>query len=298
MKIGIDIGGSHIAIGMVDHQNKIIKKFEKDFTQEDKNNILTVIEDYIIEIVQKIDSCYDIENIGIAIPGVAKNGVILKTVNLGINNYDISTSISKKIHKPVKVRNDAKCACLAEYDNMIKEDSNLKNINMLFLTIGTGIGGGIIYNGNLLQGHNSDGYEIGHMIIKENGLPCKCGKSGCFERYGSILEYKNRIKQKLKIPPQINKNELRAIMKIHQNEIIDIDNQYILDLSIGISNLINIFEPDIVVIGGGFSYFSYILLDKLKQALLNNSLLYNPREDLDLRIAKLGNDAGIIGATM
>lgn len=298
MKIGIDLGGSHIGLGVINSDNNILENYEKDFTEEEKKNILPVIENYIINMVNNIKNQYDIEEIGIAVPGVTKNGIILRTINLGINNYNISKKISENLHIPVKLRNDAKCACLAEYAHMVKEDSSLKDITMLFLTIGTGIGGGVIYNGKLLEGHKFEGYELGHIVIKENGIPCKCGKNGCFEKYGSILEYKKKVKQRLNIPENVNADPLREIMKARREEIADIDNQYISDLALGISNLINIFEPDTIVLGGGYSHFSYMFGNSLKDAIVNSNLLFNKRNDIDLRIAKLGNDAGIIGSIL
>lgn len=298
MKVGIDLGGSHIALGVIDDNRNIVEAFEKDFLDEEKKDIINVIENYIVQRIRDLDATYDIESIGIAVPGTAKDGVILKTVNLGINNYDISKSLEQKLHKPVTVRNDAKCACLAEYNNMVKNNPELKNMNMLFLTIGTGIGGGVIYNGNLLEGHTFEGYELGHITIKENGIPCKCGKTGCFEKYGSILMYKNKVKERLNIPQEINGEELRNIMNSRKDEFDDINKQYVSDLALGISNLVNIFEPDVVVLGGGFTHFSYMFEEEIKNALVKSSLLFNKREDIDLRIAKLGNDAGIIGATI
>lgn len=298
MKVGIDLGGSHIGIGVIDDEKNIVEAYERYFEEQDKGNIISVIENFIIDTVRDLEGSYDIESIGIAVPGVAKAGVILKTVNLGINNYDIASSLGQKLNKPIFVRNDAKCACLAEFDNMVKEDSGLENSNILFLTIGTGIGGGAINDGKLLEGHNFEGYEFGHMIIKANGIPCKCGKSGCFEKYGSILEYKNKVKKCLNLSSDVNGDELRQVMKERYTEIADLEAEYISDLCIGISNLINILEPDIVVLGGGFAHFSEFFEDKIKDGLINSSLLFNRREDLDLRMAKLGNDAGIIGATI
>ena len=298
MRVGIDLGGSHLGLGVIDEENRIIEAYEKDFTEEEKKNIIPVIENYIVSTVQDLEGTYDFESIGIAVPGVAKNGIIIKTVNLGINNYDIGAYLEQKLNKPVIIRNDAKCACLAEYQDMIKHDSKIIGANIVFLSIGTGIGGGIIYNGKLLEGHTFEGYEIGHMILKADGIPCKCGKNGCFERYGSILEYKKKVRKMLDIPSFINGDPLREILKKRENEIADINEQYISDLALGISNLINIFEPDIVVIGGGFAHFSYMFLEKLKNKIVNSSLLFNQREDIDLRVAQLGNDAGIIGATI
>lgn len=297
MKVGIDLGGSHIGIGVIEN-NEIIEKVEKAFSEEEKNNIIETIENFIVERVKEYEEKYKIESIGIAVPGSAKDGIILKTINLGINNYDLGKSLNEKLNKPITVRNDCKCACIAEYNNIIKKELNMENINMLFLGIGTGIGGGIIYNGKLLEGHAFEGYEIGHMIIKENGIMCKCGKKGCFERYGSILEYKNKVKQRLNLPNDLHGDQLREILENREEEIKDINEQYVLDLSTGISNLINIFEPDIIVLGGGFAHFGYMFKDKIKNMLLNSNLLFNKREDLNLRIAELENDAGIIGATL
>ncbi len=298
MKVGIDLGGSHIAIGVINNKNEIIEKHEKDFSEDEKKQIISTIETYIIDTVQEIEKHYEIENIGIAVPGVAKDGVILKTVNLGINNYNIAKILNGKLNKSVNVRNDVKCACLAEYDNMLKKAPELKNVNMIFLGIGTGIGGGVIYNGKLLQGNAYEGFEIGHIIIKENGIPCKCGKKGCFERYGSILEFKNKVKARLNIDQSINGEPLRDIMNSRREEFEDLRKQYVQDLSIGISNLINIFEPDIVVLGGGFTHFSYMFIQDIKEALLNSALLFNRRTEIDIRIAELGNEAGIIGAVL
>ena len=297
MKIGIDLGGSHIGFGVIENNN-IIEQFEKDFTDEDKAHIIEVIESYIIEKVKEIEQKYSIESIGIAVPGSVKDGIILKMVNLGIYNYNIKQKLEESLNKPISVRNDAKCACIAEFNDIVKKNAKYSNANIVFLSIGTGIGGGVIYNGKLLEGHNFDGYEIGHMVIKDSGIPCKCGKYGCFERYGSILEYKNKVKQKLNIPQEMNGETLREVLDNNRQEILDINNQYVSDLALGISNLINIFEPDMVVLGGGFTHFSYMFKDKIKEALVNSPLLFNRRDDFDLRIAELGNDAGIIGATL
>ena len=294
MKIGIDLGGSHIGIGVIDN-NEIVEKIERPFSAEEKTKIIEVIENFIVETVKEYEKKYNIESIGIAIPGRTKDGIILKAPNLGIINYDIGKNLFNKLQKPILVRNDCKCSCMAEFNYLVKNDSKYKDANMVFIGIGTGIGGGVIYNGQLLRGHEYDGYEFGHMIIKENGIPCKCGRSGCFERYGSILEYKNKVKQRLKLPQDLHGDPLREVLEDRIDEIKDINEQYILDLSIGILNIITIFEPDIIVLGGGFSNFGYMFKEQIKQRLLN---YIKKRDDIDIRIAELGNDAGIIGATL
>ncbi|MCI9064084.1 MAG: ROK family protein [Clostridia bacterium] len=297
MKVGIDIGGSHIAIGIINEQYEIIERYEKDYIEEEKSNIIPTIEKYIEETVNMVKEKYNIEKIGIAVPGSTKCGIINQAINLEIKNYNIAGIITEKTGIEVSVINDAKSACLAEYENIKKDDKD--NIqNMLFLTIGTGIGGGVIYNGKLLMGNVYDGFEFGHTVIKENGLPCKCGKKGCFERYGSILQYKNKVKERLNIPHEINAQPLRDIMNVHVEEIEDLRQEYLNDLAVGISNLINIFEPDCIVLGGGFTHFVYMFMEDLKDKIVNSNLLFNKRDDIDLRTANLGNDAGILGSVL
>ena len=295
MKIGIDIGGSHIAIGVINEKNEIIEKYEKDYTPEEKTNGIYTIENYIINTINELKNNYNIEMVGIAVPGSTKNGIINKAVNLKIFNYDIAKAINEKIQIPVQVRNDAKCACIAEYEYLSKNpENNIKN--MIFLAIGTGIGGGVIYDGKLLTGTKFDGFELGHIVIKEDGIPCNCGRKGCFEKYGSILQYKNRVKERLNIPQEINAQPLRDIMNPRANEIEDLRQEYLNDLALGISNLINIFEPDSVILGGGFTHFAYMFMDDLKEKIIK--LLFNERDDIDLRTAELENDAAIIGSVL
>lgn len=293
MKVGIDLGGSHVAIGVVDEHGKIIEHYEKDFTVEEKKNILPVVEKYISYELDKIKQKYNLKKIGMAVPGTIKDGIIIKSVNLGIENYNLGERLSYLVGLPFIIKNDAKCAALGEYKYCLNEDKE----NVLFLTLGTGIGGAYIYNGNLLEGNMFEGYEFGHMVIRENGIPCKCGKNGCFEKYGSILSFKQKVQERLNLPFNISGPDLRAEIAKCEEKVYDIQESYINDVSLGLSNLINIFEPDTVILGGGFARFDYMFMDKIKCKLLNSNLLFNKREDIDIRVAKLGNDAGIIGAS-
>lgn len=293
MKVGIDLGGSHVAIGIVDDEGKMIEHYEKDFTAEEKNDILQVIETYISCEMDKIKQKYVISKVGMAVPGTIKDGFIIKSVNLGIENYNIGERLSYLVGLPFIIKNDAKCAAFGEYKYCLNNE--IKNV--LFLTLGTGIGGAYIYNGKLLEGNMFEGYEFGHMIIKENGIPCKCGKNGCFEKYGSILSFKQKVQERLNLSPNISGPDLRAKIAKYEEKVYDLQEEYINNVSLGLSNLINIFEPDAVILGGGFARFDYMFLDKINNKLLNSNLLFNRRDDIDIRVAKLGNDAGIIGAS-
>lgn len=293
INVGIDLGGSHVAIGIVDKNGKILDQYEKDFTVEEKKDLINVATKYIIENINMLKKQYSFSKFGIGVAGAISNGIILKSVNLGIVNYNIKQKLEEATKVEVIVKNDAKCAAIAEY----KFGDCNKYQNVLFLTLGTGIGGSYIYQGNLMTGNSFEGFEFGHMIIKAGGVPCRCGKNGCFERYGSILVFKNKIIERLNLSYDISGPELREHMKISMDKIYDLIEEYLNYVSIGISNLINIFEPDCVVIGGGFARYDYILLNPLKNKLLNSNLLFNKRDGINIQTAQLGNDAGIIGAS-
>lgn len=293
INIGIDLGGSHVAIGVVDNKGQILEQFEKDFTIEEKKNVLPVAIRYIVDTLRELKQNYDFLEFGLGMAGAISDGVILRSVNLGVENYDIKTELENRTGLSVHIKNDAKCAALAEYKYGDLKEYN----NIVFLTLGTGIGGAYIYHGSLMQSDYREGYELGHMIIKTGGKKCRCGKNGCFETYGGILAFKNKVISRLNLSHNIPGPELRDIMDKTIDKITDIIDEYLSDLAIGISNLINIFEPDCIVIGGGFARYDYMLLDKLKDKIINSNLLFNKRNSIEIKVAKLGNDAGIIGAS-
>ena len=294
MKIGIDLGGSHIAIGVIDDKGYIVEKIEKRLLSKDKKNIKETIENYIIKNTNELMSKYKIKEIGIAVPGTIKDGIILKSVNLGVSNYNIIDNLKKEINLPIKIRNDAKCAAIAENKIGALKDYS----RSIFLTLGTGIGGAVIINNKLLDTGELPGCEFGHVIIQKDGLKCNCGKNGCFEKYASMKALKTNLRQVLGVDEKTRGQELLDIIRKNPdneelNKVID---EYIEYLSIGLSNLINIFEPEAIGIGGSFVYFSDVLLDKLIKNIIKRQYLFNKREKLIIIPAALGNDAGIIGA--
>lgn len=294
MKIGIDLGGSHIAIGVLDDKSKIIEKFEKDLLPKEKNDIKNSIEKYIIENVQELTKKYEITKIGISVPGTVQNDVIIKSVNLGVENYNLVHNLQNKISLPIEMKNDAKCAAIAE-----NKFGVLKDVKRgILLTLGTGIGGAVIINGKLLDTGDLPGCEFGHIIIEKDGIKCNCGKSGCFEKYASMKAFKTNLKRELNLSEKTRGYELLDIIRnnLQDEKINKIIDEFIEYLSIGISNLINIFEPEVIGIGGSFIYFSDILLDRLKENILTKQFLFNNREELKIMPAVLGNDAGIIGS--
>lgn len=300
MKIGIDLGGSHIAIGVINDEGKIVHKLEtklSDLKIEDKEHKM---KKYIIENVLDIKQKYEITSIGIAIPGTVDNKKIVKSVNLGIENYNIVEILQEQLQLPISIRNDAKCAGLAENKFGCLQGYD----RVLFLTLGTGVGTAVIIDGKLLNTGDLPGCEAGHMVIQKDGLLCNCGKRGCFEKYGSMKAFKDSLRNKLPFREYQTGEMLEKLLKEKTQDeelnkkIDEAVDEYINYLSIGISNLINIFEPEAIGIGGSFVYFSDTLLPLLKKKLLDENYLFNHRDDIIINVARFGNDAGIMGSTL
>lgn len=298
MKIGVDIGGSHIAVGLIDAFGKIICKTEEELDNNlESDNFEKKITDSIIKqieyvLAKKNTDITKISLIGIAVPGMVSETSIIKAENLHIKDFNITREINKYYNVPIKLRNDAKCAALAE-----KEYGSLKRSeDSIFVTIGTGIGGAVFLGGELLVPKKYEGFEIGHMVIKKDGVKCNCGRNGCFEKYASMKVLKTKIAKEIK-KKSISVEELKQILDNQDNEKTKkIINEYIEDLSLGLSNLINVFEPQVISIGGSFAFYKK-LLEELKDKI-NQEQLFNKKNPPKIVLAKLKNDAGIIGSVL
>lgn len=300
MKIGIDIGGSHVAVGLINQTGKIVCKSEKNIANKlEEKDFAKILINTIIEQIQNVleEAKKDITQvslIGIAVPGMVSKTSIIKAENLHIKDLEIADEINKYFNVPIKLKNDAKCAALAE-----KEYGSLKKAkDAIFLTLGTGIGGAVFLNGELLVPSKYEGFEIGHMIIEKNGLKCNCGRNGCFEKYASMKVLKEKIAKQLG-KETITGEELKEILEqsMEDEQIENIVNEYIDNLSIGLGNLINIFEPEVISIGGSFAYYEKTLLNRLIRRLEKEEL-FNKKNMPKIVLAKLKNDAGIIGAVL
>ena len=295
MKIGIDMGGSHVAIGIVNENGKIIEKFEKDIKtvgDQAKAEIST----YIIEIISKIKENHNIEKIGIGSPGTPRDGVLTNLINLKIKEFDISSILMEHFDIPVLLKNDAKCAGLAE-----KTYGALKEYQVaVFLCLGTGIGASVFMNGKELKPIQNPGMEIGHMVIDKNGIKCNCGKTGCFETLCSIKRLKDKLIDEMNLSKEVSSKELLEILKWRAKEenIKKILEEYIDNLNIGLSNIIDIFAPQAICLGGGFVYFEEILYKPFLEKYYNERKSFYKDRIPNIKLALLGNDAGIIGATI
>lgn len=192
----------------------------------------------------------------------------------------------------ISLNNDAKCAAMCEkiYGELKEYD------DAIFLCLGTGIGGAVFQEGRLLKAKKYTGFELGHVVLEKNGKKCSCGKLGCIESYCSMKALKEQIiiRKNLK---NVTSKDIYEIIKNDFEEIKDIIDEYIENLAIGISNYIDIFEPEAIAIGGSFVFYKNILLERLIERLHMGKMTFN-NDIPKIMTAKYGNDAGIIGATL
>lgn len=279
----------------------IVNIEERLLTREDRVNVKESIVTIIIDLLNRVveDSHVDlddIEFIGIASPGTISNNIIKQATNLGLEDFDLIAELQKYINLPMQIKNDSKCAALAEKHYGAMRDYE----DAIFLGIGTGIGGAAFLKGEMLEPKRFSGFEFGHMVINKGGRQCSCGKRGCFETYASIRAFRNKIAEVLDIDNDFSGQYLREqLLDFNNQKIEEVVEQFIEDLSIGICNLIDIFEPEIVVLGGSFSYYEgNPVYDRLLEKIQEKNSRFNSMAMPKIELAKLKNDAGIIGATI
>ena len=309
-RIGIDLGGTNIKAGIVDENGKILKSIS---TKTKKGVDSSVIIKDMVDLVDRLMSGFrisikDVLHIGIGVPGIANNetGVVVRAVNISFSDVHIREEIRKHFNVPIYIANDANCAALAE--SLFGEAKGVKN--SITITIGTGIGGGIIINNEIYEGSNFAGGELGHISLIMDGKPCGCGRKGCFEAYASATALKGQAMEVVsknknttiynKVAGDINRVEARVVFECAKRkdkvaeEIID---KYIKYLTEGIITLINIFQPDVIAIGGGVSNAGEYFLNKVRDVIKNsNEMARDLEKRTVIKLAKLGNDAGIIGS--
>lgn len=263
-------------MALVDSDGNII---DKEIVNYDGDRTEKYILEKVNEYVSK--NANNAKAIGIGIPGIIKNNKIVYTCNLSLKDSYFVRKIHTKL--PVYLANDALCATIAEYQLI----DDCKYDSYALMTIGTGIGAGLIFEKQIYEGRNGYAGEVGHMVIKKNGIQCNCGRKGCFEKYASV----SRLLQIAKVSTlgeffgMVEKNQYMA-------KIFD---EYLDDLAEGIANFIMINDLDMLVIGGSLAWFGdkfyYILRGKIAERLFNRDA-----RDVKMKFAKLGNDAGLIGA--
>ena len=301
MNIGIDLGGSHIGVGLVDLNGKIVSKKDTDIHMKDAINIENFIIKTIVSDIKELlefnkNTLKDIDVIGIGTPGEPEKGIIKRIVNLGIKDFPIVQKLQKELnYNNIIIKNDGKCAAIAE-----KKYGSMKEFDdCVFLCLGTGIGGAAFLDSKLLKPKKHSGFEIGHMIIEKDGKLCKCGNRGCFETYCSMKRLKEKINREINKEHMESRDLLIFLKENSENEKIkEIIKEYIENLNIGLSNIINLLEPQCITLGGGFVHFKDILWNDLELEFKKAKYLFNKEDIPVIKLAELGNDAGIIGASI
>ena len=309
MRIGVDIGGTNLVAGLVDDKFNLVDKVgtPANGSRSDREII-----DDIIMLCKKLMSqnnleVSDIEAIGLGVPGCFDNdnGVIVFCENINFLNTPVGEWIRREIDVPVYLGNDADCAALGEaYAGATKDAAH-----SVMVTIGTGIGGGIIINKKIYSGFNGCGGELGHMVIKSDGELCGCGRRGCFEAYGSATALVKQTKDAIIKNPEsyLAKTPLEEVngktafdaMRAGCPVGTAVVEKYVENFATGITNIINIFQPEMVVIGGGFSKEGKPFTDMIMKYVSKER--YGENTGLPkttLCTAVLGNDAGVIGAAL
>ena len=309
--IGVDLGGTNIAAGVVDVNGNIFcKKSVKTNLPKPEEQLERDIYNLCKSLCEEngYDLNKDIISVGIGSPGSVdgRRGIVWSNVNFGYENWKIKENLEKLFPVPVFVENDANAAIIAEV--MAGNAKGCKNA--LIVTLGTGVGGGAYLDGEIYAGSNYAGLEVGHIVIEKGGRLCNCGRKGCFERYASATALTRDTKEAMenhkesalwKVCPDINRANAKTAfdaMEMGDKTAKEVVDTYIEYLSCGLVNLINIFQPEIVCLGGGVSNQEQKLIDLLQPHIDREDFARNARERTKIVIAKFRNDAGIIGAAM
>lgn len=307
--LGIDVGGTNISAGVVDTEGNMIAKLSTP-TMNGRNSadILDDMASLCFRLCeeQNIDM-EDIHSIGIGLPGSMdkKKGILKYANNLNFDHINVVKEMKTRTSLPVYIENDANCAAIGE--NTCGASKGEKNV--IYITLGTGVGAGIIIDGKIFDGSFGGGGEAGHMVIVAEGEECSCGRKGCWEAYASAsaLRREGRIAA-AKYPNSEIYNIVDGNIKlIDAKTVFDADDlgdkvaheiieRYIKYVAVGIVNLVNIFQPQSVVIGGGICAQGDKVIEPIRKILKNK--VYGGATKTKISVATLGNDAGIVGAAM
>jgi len=306
--VGVDLGGTTIKMAFVNFDGEIQKKWE--IRTDTSNQGENIVNDIAIAIDAKLDEVGknrdDLVGIGIGAPGPINhmNGSVFEGVNLGWKEYPLQEMLSKASQLPVYIENDANIAALGE----MWKGTGASAKDLVCITLGTGVGGGVIVNGSIVQGASGAAGEIGHtQVVLHNGYDCNCGKTGCLE---TVASARGIVRLAME---EIGDNPNSALYHIFEEtgslsakdvaysategdqyalKVLDRVSQY---LGLTLANIANVLNPEIIVIGGGVSKAGSILLDNVR-IYFEKYVFERVRKSTKLAIATLGNDAGVIGA--
>ena len=307
--IGVDVGGTGVKAGIVTDNGKIIKSCAMPTRRDaDYKVLIKDMADLVFRTLREAGVSMDeVESVGIGFPSAVdeKNGVVVYTANINLNNAPVVQELKKYIDKPIFIGNDANCAALGEYFAL--NDDSVENF--VAVTLGTGVGGGIIINKKLYTGSNGSAGEIGHIRLVTDGEKCSCGRDGCWECYASATALIRDSKRAADKNPSslLAKNIAANGGRSNGKLVFDtagegdptakaVIDEYVKYIGEGIVDIINIFQPSVIAIGGGISRQGDNLLNPVKEYIKGKTYGVSYIKPCRVTMAKLGNDAGIVGA--
>jgi len=310
-RIGVDLGGTNIAVGVCDEKLNIIGRGKmKTNTPRPADQIFADIEKAVQMAVKDAGISFDdVLSIGVGTPGSVNkiSGNIEFANNLDFNNVPAKQMLESLIGKPVFLDNDANCAALGE----AVAGAGKGVSSFVAITLGTGVGSGIIIDGKIVSGVNFAAGEMGHMVISVNGEQCNCGRRGCWERYASATALIAQTKDAMRLDQESNmwqsvNNNIDQVsgrtsfdaMRNGDETAKKVVSQYIYYVSTGIINIINALQPEIICVGGGIGHEGESLLDPIRRHVERERYSIYASKQTKICAAVLGNDAGIIGAAL
>ena len=310
-RIGVDLGGTNIATGVVNEKNEIIGRgVVKTNAPRPAAEIFDSIKESVDLAVADAGINYDdVISVGIGTPGSVnkETGEIEFSNNLQFNNVPAKEMLESRLKKPVYLENDANCAALGEAvagcGNGVK--------NFVAVTLGTGVGSGIIIDGKIIRGHNFCGGEMGHMVINVGGIQCNCGRKGCWEKYASATALVSQAVEAMQTnrasllwqtcEGDLNKVSGRTIfaaLDLGDDTAKEVVDKYLYYVAVGIINIVNALQPEIVCVGGGISGQGEKILRPIRAHVNAEHYSIHSKSQTRILPAALGNDAGIIGSAL
>ena len=308
--VGIDLGGTNIKAGIVDENGVLLNKDSiKTMAERPMEEIITDMGKLANKVIADAGLTPDqIDSIGIGSPGTPDNeaGVLVYSNNLPFNMAPMREIIRSVVDLPVYIDNDANCAGMAEAVAGAAKGTK----NSITITLGTGVGAGVIINGRIYSGFNQAGSEFGHHVLVSGGQPCSCGRKGCFEQYGSASALIRMTKEAAEAHPESKINDvIKDLGKVNAKvafmamrlgdevaaKVVDTYTDYLAD---GLANAINTFMPEVLVIGGGVCNEGDPLLIPLQEKTMSRPYFGPGVKKTKIELAQMGNDAGIVGAAM
>lgn len=306
--VGIDLGGTNIAAGLVTEDGRILADMSiPTMAERDWREIVADMAAVSKQVIEKAGvDIADVKGVGIGCPGAIdnENGICTYANNIKMEHANIAEEFRKHFDIPVNLENDANAAALGEYAINGKGAKSF-----VFVTLGTGVGGGVILDGKIFRGFNGVGAEIGHTVVVSGGEPCTCGRLGCWEAYASVTGLIRRTKAAMEKAPNSMMHEFAEAegkvsgrtafdaAKKGDSAALEVVNKYFEYVGEGITNMVNIFQPEKIVIGGSISKEGDYLLKPIREYVNKND--YNRyMAKANVEIATLFGDAGIIGAAL